>query len=101
METKELELIILVSIASNMFVQLPIINRIRMMKYRYLKAMKKDIQFTQVRIKPIDCETCLAFWTLIFNSIFIQQLPIFNSLLFSLVGGWIAFQISKRFPKYA
>ena len=101
METKELELIILVSIASNMFVQLPIINRIRMMKYRYMKALKKDIQFTQVRIKPIDCETCLTFWTLIINSIFIQQLPIFNSLLFSLTGSWVSFQISKRFPKYA
>lgn len=77
-------LLIAIALASAFFVSLPFIQRIRMIRWNYLKVMKNnnDLPLHTIRIKPFDCSTCLSFWITILTLITMQE-SCFNILLLS------------------
>jgi len=77
-------LLMAIALASSFFVGLPFIQRIRIMRWNYLKVMRNnnDLPLIAVRIKPFDCFSCLSFWITLLTLTSMQE-NIFNIILLS------------------
>lgn len=74
-----------IALAALFFIQLPPVQRMRMIKWKYRKHKNpgKDIPLSTIRIKPFDCESCISFWVSLII-LYINKSEIYNMILLPL-----------------